>query len=637
MKKMLLILLVLFPRLVFAQGEERILNYDSFIKVNPGGDMTVTETIKVVCEGNKIKHGIYRDFPTRYKDAYGNTMKVAFEVQAALKDGKPEPWWTEDKGNGVRVYMGNKNVTLKPGEYTYALTYRTDRQLGFFKKHDELYWNVTGNGWEFPIDKVNATVELPPGAKILSTEAYTGLSGDKGAEFTAGRDTQGHAVFSTTRVLNPQEGLTIVVMWPKGFVQEPTKAEKAKAFFSDNGSTAAGAAGIVVLLIYYLFTWLKVGQDPEEGVIIPLYEAPKGFSPAAVRYIMRMGFDDKAFAAAIVDMAVKGYLTIDEDTNGDYTLTRKGQDFSGLSRDEAQIAKQLFLNRTSLAIKTANHASLKKAIKDHQKSLAVAYEKIYFLTNKGTLIPGLVISVIVLVIIVLLGRSLAQAGFMTVWLSMWTAGCAMLVYLAFNLWKAAITGSSNKIKSFIGALFITLFAMPFLAGEGFGLWVFANATSIPAVLCIFSIVLLNILFYHLMKAPTIKGRRTMDQIEGLKLYLSVAEKDRLNQLNPPEKTPEVFEKFLPYALALDVEQDWCDQFADVLAAARAENRYSNSWYTGSSFADGGAAGLASSLSAMSSSISSSSSPPGSSSGGGGGGSSGGSSGGGGGGGGGGGW
>ena len=130
------------------------------------------------------------------------------------------------------------------------------------------------------------------------------------------------------------------------------------------------------------------------------------------------------------------------------------------------------------------------------------------------------------------------------------------------------------------AFFLPVFALPFLAGEGFGLWVFSTATSIPAVLCIFIIVLLNILFYHLMKAPTIKGRQVMDQIEGLKLYLSVAEKDRLNQLNPPEKTPEVFEKFLPYALALDVEQEWCEQFADVLAKAGRRTGYRPTWYGG---------------------------------------------------------
>jgi uncharacterized membrane protein YgcG len=510
-----------------------------------------------------------------------------------------------------------------------VLTYRTDRQLGFFKEHDELYWNVTGNGWEFPLDRVTATVALPSGAAVLSAEAYTGMSGEKGTDFEASSDYRGRAVFRTTRTLNPQEGLTIVVSWPKGFVREPTGSEKIKAFVAYNGSTAAGVAGILLLLVYYLVAWLKVGRDPEAGVIIPRFEAPAGFSPAAVRYVMRMGFDDKAFAAAVVSMAIKGYLTIAEDASGDYTLTRKGADASILSRDEAQLARQLFRTRTALVIKTANHAAIKQALKDHRTSLAVDYEKIYFLSNKGTLIPGLVISVLALLIIVLLGSNLPVAGFMTVWLSIWTVGCATLVFRVVKLWKAALTGSSHRAMHGVLALFTSLFALPFLAGEGFGLWVFATATSLPAVLCIFTIVLLNILFYHLMKAPTIKGRRTMDQLEGLKLYLSVAEKDRLNQVHPPEKTPEIFEKFLPYALALDVEQQWCEQFADVLAAARAENRYANTWYTSSSFAAAGAVGLAASLSALSSSISSSSSPPGSSSGGGGGGSSGGGGGGGG--------
>ena len=294
-----------------------------------------------------------------------------------------------------------------------------------------------------------------------------------------------------------------------------------------------------------------------------------------------------------------------------------------------QTAKQLFVNGTSLEIKSANHATIMQAIKVLQKSLAVEYEKIYFLTNKGTLIPGLVISIIALVAIVILGRSKILALFMTVWLSGWTTGCAMLVYLAFKTWREAITGYSKRVFNFVMAFFVTLFTLPFLAGEGFGLFMFSEATSIPAVLCIFIIVLLNILFYHFMKTPTIKGRQAMDQIEGLKLYLSVAEKDQLKELNPPEKTPEVFEKFLPYALALDVEQEWCEQFTDVVAQACGENRYKPTWYTASHVAAGGVVGLASSIGALSSSISSSSSPPGSSSGGGGGGSSGGGGGGGG--------
>jgi uncharacterized membrane protein len=157
-----------------------------------------------------------------------------------------------------------------------------------------------------------------------------------------------------------------------------------------------------------------------------------------------------------------------------------------------------------------------------------------------------------------------------------------------------------------------------------------------AVVVLLLVVAINFIFYHLMKAPTLYGRWIMDQIEGFELYLSVAEKHGLDMRNPPEKTPQLFEKFLSYAMALDVENQWGEQFADVLARAGRGSDYSPSWYTGGNWHNMGASGMANSLgSSFSSAISSSSSPPGSSSGGGGGG--GGSSGGGGGGGGGGGW
>ncbi|HQI80957.1 MAG TPA: DUF2207 domain-containing protein, partial [Deltaproteobacteria bacterium] len=554
MRRILLLVVTALALSPAARAEERILGFDSFITIRPAGDMEVSETIQVVCEGDRINHGIFRDFPTRYEDGYGNTVNVAFEVKAVLRDGQGENWWTEPMTNGVRVYMGSKDVTLTPGEYTYTLTYRTDRQLGFFTDHDELYWNVTGNGWEFAMDRVSATVELPPGAAVLSTEAYTGLLGEKGQDYAVTRDESGRPVFTTTRPLASGEGLTIVVAWPKGFVHEPTPAEKAGYFLSDNKSAVAGAAGIALLLAYYFIVWLRVGRDPERGTIIPLYEAPKGFSPAAVRYVMHMGFDHRAFAAAVVNMAVKGFLSIEEDEQGVYTLARKRTDHEGLSQDETKIARQLFSGRDQLVVKTENHAVIAQAVSDQKKSLAVEYEKLYFLTNRHALVPGLVISVLVLGAIVVLGRNRPVAVFMTLWLSAWTAGCAALLFQAAKAWRAALSDGSTKIVHAGSALFMTLFCLPFLGGEVFGLWLFTQATSIAAAGCILVVVLLNILFYHLMKAPTIRGRRVMDAIEGLRLYLSVAEKDRLNLLNPPEKTPEVFERFLPYALALDVEQ-----------------------------------------------------------------------------------
>jgi len=163
-----------------ALGEERIISFDSDVTIAADGELTVTETIKVRAEGYAIKRGIYRDFPTVYEGRDGETHIVGFEVVEVLLGGKEENWFTENRSNGVRVYIGEKDYFLPKGEYTYRLTYRTDRQIGFFEVFDELYWNVTGNGWVFPIDYARVTIHLPEGATVVRKAAYTGPQGAKG-------------------------------------------------------------------------------------------------------------------------------------------------------------------------------------------------------------------------------------------------------------------------------------------------------------------------------------------------------------------------------------------------------------------------------------------------------------------------
>ena len=143
--------------------KERILDYTSEITVQADGGLTIVETIKVVASGNKIKRGIYRDFPTDYTDSRGNRVRVGFTVVEVLRNGEPEPYFTERRGNGVRVYIGRKDVMLPPDNYSYSLTYRTNRQLGFFDEFDELYFNAIGTGWVFPIERARAIIHLPPG------------------------------------------------------------------------------------------------------------------------------------------------------------------------------------------------------------------------------------------------------------------------------------------------------------------------------------------------------------------------------------------------------------------------------------------------------------------------------------------
>jgi len=619
-----------FSKVTFAREPERILNFTSHIQISLDGSMTVTESITIYASGNQIKRGIYRDFPTRYKARQGNTINVGFKVLEVLRDGQSEGYHLKTLSNGIRVYIGRKNRMLQPGKYTYTLTYYTNRQLGFFKEFDELYWNVTGNGWSFPIERAEAIVELPFDAEVIDFTGYTGPQGARGRNFSVDKDESGNIHFITSRMLRPKEGLTIAVSWPKGYIPEPTLSERAGYVLSDNPGSKAALIGVTALLLYFLIAWIKVGRDPASGAIIPLFGPPKGFTPAAVRFVTRMDFDHKAFAAAIVNMAVKSYLIIDED-EGDYTLSKTDAGESVLSAGEKRISKKLFIGSNSISMDKGNHGKIKKAIVALKNNLKLEFEKNHFQRNSKWIIPGAVISLLTLVAMVFTAREISGAIFMLIWLSIWTVACFALVVAAIKAWQGALSSSSSTgLFKKSGAVGITLFALPFLGAECFGMWAFSTMTSPFAVMALLVVILINFIFYHLIKAPTLYGRKIMDQIEGFKLYLSVAEKEGLNMRNPPEKTPELFEKFLPFALALDVENAWSEQFAKVLAQAQTEHGYSPAWYSGRHWNTYGATGLASSLgSAFSSRISSSSSPPGSSSGSSGGGSSGGGGGGGG--------
>ena len=623
-----------FPLFSQSAPAEKILLFHSHITVHSDSSMTVRETIKVQSAGIEIKMGIYRDFPTRYRDSFGNQYAVDFNVIEVLRDGKPEGYHFKEMSNGQRVYIGKENVFLPQGKYIYTLVYKTNRQLGFFKDHDELYWNVTGNGWVFTIDKASATVLLPQGIPKdkINLDGYTGPQGAKGKSFNSSVDDSNNIIFSTTKQLYSYEGMTIVVSWPKGFVLEPTPQIKLSYFIRDNRSSIVGLLGLLILLSYYLIIWVMVGKDPAHGTIMPLYTPPDGFSPAAMRYITKMGYDNRAFAASIINMAVKRFLSIREE-NGVYTLIRDKANESVLTPEEKRISSKLLDSSKEIKLKTVSHVKIQSALSDLKNFLKMNFEKIYFITNRRYFFPGLLLSVIIMVISGFLestGKG-AIVIFLCIWLTGWSIGVTFLVLLVYRRWKDVISGKGGKLITSGGALFLTLFSIPFVAGEIFGLFMLAFSTSFLVIVILASIVFINYLFYQWLKAPTRAGRKVLDKIEGFKMFLSATEKDRLNLMNPPERTPELFEKYLPYALALDIEQAWAEQFSDVLSGAGIGGRtYSPVWYSGPNWSTFGAGGLASSLgSSFSDAISSSSTAPGSSSGSGGGGSSGGGGGGGG--------
>ncbi len=618
----------MFPPMVSAA--ERILDFHSDITVREDGTMRVSETIRVRAEGKNIRRGIYRDFPTSYKDTHGHTVNVKFDLLEVLRDGKAEPHHIESLSNGVRIYIGSKDRYLRPDVYSYRLIYITDRQLGFFAEHDELYWNVTGADWRFTIDEASAAVSLPASiaAEKIKLAAFTGPQGAKGRAYQADIGLDGVARFKTTAPLTPGSGLTIVAMWPKGHIQEPTAMQRISFMLADNLDVLIGLLGLLVLVVYYWNVWTRVGRDPQGGVIYPRFEPSKGFSPASMRFISRMGYDNKAFATALVNMGVKGYLIIDEHKD-DYTLTLAKKSRSDMAPGENAIIKRLFDGSDRIKLERKNHKQIRSAMQDHKASLRGDYERIYFQKNRTYVYIGIAISaVLILAMFMLRGTEQGAASlFIVVWLTGWSFAVGFLGLRVIRAFRA-MKGIGSAI-SVVGA---ALFALPFFIGELVGLGVLFAQASLGAILVLAAVIATNIGFFHWMKAPTRAGRALLDEIEGFKMYLGIAEKERMLQMQGPERTPELFEKYLPYAVALDVEQPWAEQFTDVLAKAQLtdEGAYHPAWYRGKSWDSNRVSGFTSGLGAsLANTVASASTAPGSSSGGGGGGFSGGGGGGGG--------
>jgi uncharacterized membrane protein YgcG len=562
-----------------AIAEERILSFHSDIRVLPDSAIEVVETIRVRAEGELIRRGIYRDFPTVYQDRGGRRVVVGFELLELTRDGRPEPHRSEQRANGVRVYAGDPEIFLQPGEYTYRISYRSDRQLGLYADHDELYWNVTGNGWDLPIEEASASVVLPPGVppQSIEVEAYTGPFGARGRDWVASVD-DGMPSFATTQALAAREGLTIVATWPKGFVSPPGSAARLGYLSRDAWPALAAGLGALALLGYYLFAWNRVGRDPPGRAPAPMYQMPEGQSAASIRYLREMGYDDRCFAAAVLALAVKGWLRIEQASTGflgrasEFVLQRSGRDGDEPpAPDERALLEKLFSGNSRLELKNENHAILRAAKAAHEESLKTRFTPSAFRVNGGWHALGILLSL--LVIGLSIGYPLARGGYSVGWL--------------FGTRPGWFT---------LGAAVVAL--------------------------------LINLPFGRLLKAPTVSGRAAMDRIEGYRLFLDVAEGDELRLVDAPPLTPRLFERNLPAALALGVEQQWAERFAGVFATLAPET--SPDWYHGDRWDSRRLGDFSGSFgNSLEGAISSASTAPGSSSGSGGGGSSGGGGGGGG--------
>jgi uncharacterized membrane protein YgcG len=631
MRRLTIAFLLLLAALAPAAAAERILLFVSDAAVERNGDLSVTETIRVQAEGREIRRGILRDFPTIYTGRDGARVEVGFDVQSVTRDGATESFATEQLANGVRLRIGSADRMLSTGPHEYVIRYRTTRQIGFFADYDELYWNATGTGWTFTIDQAQARITLPERVPFRQTAVYTGPQGAQGKDATVVEQQPGRIVFRTTRPLPPKNGLTVAAAWQKGVVEQPTTSQRTGWWLQDNLAVPVACGGLLLVLGFYFYAWQRVGRDPPSGTIIPLFGPPSGMSAAAVRFVDYEGFDPRCFTAAIIDLGVNGHLKITG--TGKSTLLERRDGGKPMPSPERTMESRLFSTKPSLLLDQSNYEPLGKAKSALQQGLSDAYLGKLFSNNFGWSAFGLFASIVLVVAViasVVVTHRQGQAATLIV---------GMLLPTPFILGGAAMVYSGWRRERWGWLLMIAGIAL-IVVSAGVGLLVMrADARGfvdlVPA-LAPFALASVAGVAFRWLQAPTVAGRKIMDQIEGFRLYLGVAEEDRLNALNPPDKTPELFERFLPYAVALDVENRWAKRFAGVLAAA-GTTAAAASWYAGNQNWANDPVAFADHLgSDLNQTIAAASTPPGSSSDGGGG-SSGGSSGGGGGGGGGSGW
>ena len=565
-----------------AQARETILSFDSHIIIEPDGTLLVTETIRVNAEGSQIRRGIFRDFPVRTTDENGLRRTVGFRVLEVLKNGQTEPWRRERVGAFARVYIGDADVWLDPGVYTYTLRYETTRQLLFLDNFDEIAWNATGTEWVFPILEARARIILPEGAEALRTAAYTGRYGETGREATIELVGDRTVRFETTRSLQPYEGLTVAVGFTKGVIPEPGLLGRAFWLLMDNFGQLVLVLGVSGIGLYYVGRWQAVGRDPEPGVIIPIFEPPDGLSPAALSYIFYRGFRGsaggagKALIAALVSLGVRGRVQIASIDKKFQVKAVDGRD-GPLPEGEQAVFDNLFSpSRRELRFEKTNAKIVRKTVSAFTKAITTTHGGKYFRQNIFWAVLGFLMSVALVIGFLVLHRP--REEFLLI----------VIIYAITALLGAgAAAGGIRRIRGFVpdGSAVLGWFLLALGAAILFallaGLLVVWPLGSPVVLLFVIALAIINAAFGNMLGQVLPEGQRTLEEIEGFRLYLTVAEKERLNLPGAPDLTEDLFERYLPYAIGLGVEKPWSDAFtAELARLGKTETTYHPSWYSG---------------------------------------------------------
>lgn len=489
----------------YSNYTEEIESFNVNLEINKNSSINIEENITYNFNDLE-RHGIYRDITYKYKARGGNYKLRISNIDVVDEQGNNYNFKTSKSGDDIRIKIGDADKYVT-GIKTYVISYTVQRAINYFDNHDELYWNVTGVGWQVPIGSSQAEIKLPEGVSQddLQLKCFTGGYGSTDEHCSKEIINEKTVLFRSDNDLSYYEGLTIVLGWPKGLITEPSLQQKIIWIVSDNWYLGLP---FLVLIFSFLY-WRARGKDPKgSGTIIAHYEAPDNLTPAEVGTIYDNRADNKDVTATLIQLAIKGHLKIKQYGKGrkDYKFI-KLKDGKNLKNDfEKKLLNAVFDSGDEKKLNDMKNKFYKE-MNDIKKNI---YKNI---TDKGYY-----------------SRNPKTAKF------------GLLFVLGFF----AIFGSI-----FLGSFFSNFYLGAALLVSGF----------------------IMIIFSMFMSQKTIKGAKTLEKIKGFKEFLKVTEKERLKFHNPPDMIPELFEKYLPYAMVLGVENKWAQNFKNIYEK-------SPDWYEG---------------------------------------------------------
>lgn len=609
-------ILILLTSTKASSQTEKIISFHVDLQLSADNKLVITENIKVYAAGNEIRRGIYRALPINPTRSEPN-KKVKYKILSISQDGKEADYHTEFTGDQENIYIGSEDIIIPHGEHTYTIKYQTSENVGFFKDYDELYWNVTGNYWHFPIDSASATLHLPEAARILQSKCYSGSFGSSESNCQSSRISPTEISWSALNLFAGQ-GLTIAAGFSKHIITPPPPP----TYWERNGLLIFSIFVILFLLVYYYNSWTKHGKDPESPTIYPQFDIPENLTPAALGYIQSESISNEYISASIINLSVKGYIKISQSEesslfglikNKHYVLKKIKDSDADLAPEEEILMRELFSYDNSFTLDGQYDPTMKSMVTEYKTSLKNQYGTLVKKGNnlKFVLVPMLILIISIVIVAIFDAMMVDRESPLFI---------IAIFGVAIMFTMSLIVGYYMAIKKALRWIVIIVDILILLAlfnnfNHSANSYLVHNIYAM-AILLIFGIVSLNIYLY-LIRQPSPEKLKLQSLIKGFDMYIGAAEEEQIKFFNPPKMTPEIFEKFLPYAIVLGVDKIWGKKFQQLLESSSIDpSQYHSSWYTGSFISP--SAFTSSLSSSFTQAISSASSPPSSSGSGGGG-------------------